>query len=61
MERKNRLAEKAREATVNFFQEQREFKKAQANFGEVKKDFYGIMSEYYEYNNIDPKTLNLNL
>ena len=55
MERKNRLAEKAREATVNFFQEQREFKKAQANFGEVKKDFYGIMSEYYEYNNIDPR------
>ena len=36
MERKNRLVEKVREAAINFFQEQKEFKKAQASFGEVK-------------------------
>lgn len=57
MERKNRLVEKVREAAINFFQEQKEFKKAQTNFGEVKKDFYGIMSEYYEYNNIEGSKL----
>ena len=53
MERKERLFEKVKEAAVNFFQEQKEFKKTQANFGEIKKNFYGIMSEYYEYNNIE--------
>ena len=53
MGRKERLSEKVKEAVKNFFQEQKRFKKAQADFGEVKKNFYGIMSEYYEYNNIE--------
>lgn len=50
MARKSRQAELAAKL---YFQAQREYKKAQEKFGEIKKDFYGIMSEYFEYNSIE--------